>query len=155
MLKRSITYICILFMAVTSAMAQTVDIFDDISNKVDYDGTPIVTIHQDPQITRQIRDKIQGISRQTSETRGFRVQVFSSSVPRTAKNEAFKLERKINDELPQLVTYVIFQPPFWKVRIGDYNSSEEASEVCHAIREKYPDIQGDIYVVPDNIQVVE
>ena len=137
------------------AGAQTSDIFEDLNSRVDNNGTPIVTIHQSPQITKFISDKIKGTARLSSETRGFRVQVFSSSVPRTAKAEAFKLERKFNDEMPQLNSYVLFQPPFWKVRLGDYFSADEAGEVCREIREKYPDIQGDVYVVPDNIQVVE
>lgn len=154
-MKYRLVHIFLMLFAVWGVKAQTADVFNDIRQATDMDGNPLVVIHQDPQITRLINDKIKGVNRRTSETQGYRVQVFSSSVPRTAKSAAFKTEKKFNDEMPQLNSYVVFQPPFWKVRLGDFLSSEEAREVCDEIRNKFPDIQGDVYIVRDNIQIVE
>ncbi len=153
-MKHVITLISILAISLSTTLAQQ-NILTEIENIRDANGNSIVTINQDPQITRLIHDKVNGINRQTSEIQGYRVQVYSSSVPRTAKSEAFKVEKKFNENIPQLNSYVIFQPPFWKVRLGDFRTQNEAIEVRDEIRNKYPDIQGDVYVVPDNIQIVE
>lgn len=44
-------------------------------------------------------------------------------------------------------------PPFWKVRIGDFRTYEEAKEYKKLFVEQFPSIMGDTYIVRDKIQV--
>lgn len=112
-----------------------------------------VVIYQDTAISQLIEDKINGTERQQTEISGYRVQIFSSNNQQTAKNQAFNLEKRINDEAPNLETYVQYNPPFWKVRIGNYRTQAEAQTMRQELLKIFPDLQGDIYVVRDQIIV--
>ena len=86
------------------------------------------------------------------EIDGYRVQIYSSNRQQVAKSEALELEAKIKDKLDQTV-YVLYMPPFWKVRIGDFRTYEEAKEYKKLFVEQFPSIMGDTYIVRDKIQV--
>lgn len=113
-----------------------------------------VQIEQDKRIERIIADKIAGITeRESIHVQGYRVQVFSSNEQRTAKAEAFKIEKKMNEAFPEITTYVIYRPPFWKVRLGNFRTQEEAMLLREDILKMFPQMQGDIYPVRDQIQI--
>ena len=86
------------------------------------------------------------------ELDGYRVQVYSSNQQQTAKAEALNLEDKLKDKINQTV-YVQYIPPFWKVRIGDFRTYNEAKEYKNEFVEMYPKLMGDTYIVRDKIQV--
>ncbi|MBQ5379274.1 MAG: SPOR domain-containing protein [Paludibacteraceae bacterium] len=86
------------------------------------------------------------------ELDGYRVQVYSSNQQQTAKAEALNLEEKLKDKINQTV-YVQYIPPFWKVRIGDFRTYNEAKEYKNEFVELYPKLMGDTYIVRDKIQV--
>ena len=86
------------------------------------------------------------------ELDGYRVQVYSSNQQQTAKAEALNLEDKLKDKINQTV-YVQYIPPFWKVRIGDFRTYNEAKEYKNEFVELYPKLMGDTYIVRDKIQV--
>jgi hypothetical protein len=56
-----------------------------------------VKIHQDKRIETLLSNK--KFTNQTTSN-GFRVQVFSSNVQQTAKNNAFNIEKQIHDSFP-------------------------------------------------------
>jgi hypothetical protein len=88
------------------------------------------------------------------EMDGYRVQIYSSNQQQTAKSEALELETKLKDALNQTV-YVQYLPPFWKVRIGDFMTYEEAREYKKLFVSQYPELMGDTYIVRDKIQVLK
>lgn len=57
---------------------------------------------------------------------GYRIQVFSSNNQQTAKTEAFRRETAIKQALPEMTSYVRYQAPFWRVRVGDFRTYEDA-----------------------------
>ena len=116
---------------------------------------PRVIVHQDSTITRLINDKIEGRERQAVEIQGYRVQIFSSNRQQTAKAEAFALEKRLQEMNLSENIYVLYNPPFWKVRIGDFRTQEDAQLLKEDLITSLPDLQGDTYVVRDKITVME
>ena len=86
------------------------------------------------------------------EIDGYRVQVYSSNAQKTAKNEALEMEQKLKDNINQPI-YVQWLSPFWKVRLGDFRTYDEAKEYKNQFILLYPEIAGDAYVVRDKINL--
>jgi len=112
-----------------------------------------VTIHQDASVSSLLQDKIDGTEGATKEITGYRVQIYSSNSQQTAKVEALKLEKRILEEDLEVEVHVLYTPPFWKVRLGDFRTREEANLLKEEIIRRMPEIQGDTYVVRDQITV--
>lgn len=72
---------------------------------------------------------------------GFRVQVISTN----KRNEANDIKAKVMQLYPDYRTYLDYQPPYFKVRIGDFKSREEATELREKLSDNFP---GGIFVVP-------
>lgn len=131
-----------------SSWAQTsLTIADDMQSNV--------TMHQDSAITRLMEAKISGAERETVQVQGYRVQIYSSNRQQTAKTEAFELEKRILEANLAVPVYVQYNPPFWKVRLGDFRTQEEAKLMKEEIIRRLPELQGDTYVVRDQITVVK
>jgi len=87
----------------------------------------------------------------TGSGAGYRIQVFSSNVQRTAKTEAFNIEKDIRTAFPDLGVYVSYTSPFWKVRVGDFKSSDEAQAFRSELITAFPNLKNAIYTVKDKI----
>lgn len=110
-----------------------------------------VKIHQDKRIDQLLANKKHLSSQDPTMANGFRVQVFSSNVQRTAKNEAFKIEKQIKDQFPDEAVYVNYTSPFWKVRVGDFRTQAEAQRVRAKLKEAFPNLKSEIYIVKEQI----
>lgn len=122
---------------------------DDIFSEM-----PNVTVHQDSAIVRLINDKRDGTERKETKIQGYRVQVFSSNNAKTAKNAAFDVERRLQDAGVQEPIYVQYNPPFWKVRVGDFRTQADAKLYKDELIKQLPQLVSDSYVVRDEIIVV-
>lgn len=88
------------------------------------------------------------------EIDGYRVQVYSSNQQQYAKSEALDLESKLQERVNHTI-YVQYIPPFWKVRIGDFRSYEDAKEYKKIFVQQYPEMLGDTYIVRDKVKVLQ
>ena len=118
-----------------------------------FDSLPGVQIIQDSTVSVLLEEAVNG-KREMVEIDGYRVQIYSSNQQQTAKSEALDLETKLKDKIGQTV-YVQYLPPFWKVRLGDFRTYEEAHEYKKLFVSQYPDLMGDTYIVRDKIQVLQ
>ena len=116
------------------------------------DDMPNVLVHQDSAITLLLEDKSYNRQRGQHQVSGFRVQVYASNTPQVAKNEALDLYETISSQV-NMPVYVISEPPFWKVRLGDFLTREEAVEYKNQLNVLFPHLQGSTYVVPDQVIV--
>ncbi len=114
-----------------------------------------VVVYADSSVHRLLQDKVEGIVREEVQVQGYRVQVYSSNNQQTAKNEAFQIEKKITDAGIQIEIYVLYNPPFWKVRVGNFRTQEEAALMKAEIIRLLPELQADTYIVRDQIQVIQ
>ena len=117
------------------------------------DSMPGVQIVQDSTMTLLLDEAMNG-KRELVEVEGYRVQIYSSNRQQTAKSEALELETKLKDKISQTL-YVQYLPPFWKVRVGDFRTYEEAKEYKKLFVQQYPEMMGDTYIVRDKILVMQ
>lgn len=117
------------------------------------DSMPGVEVLQDSAVGVLLQAAMQG-KMEWVEIDGYRVQIYSSNRQQAAKSEALELEAKIKDKVDQTV-YVLYMPPFWKVRLGDFRTYEEAREYKKIIVDQFPEVMGDTYIVRDKIQVLQ
>lgn len=86
---------------------------------------------------------------------GFRIQVFSDNNTRTAKNEARSKQRIISSRFPQYQTYVMYTSPYWRLKVGDFRSQQEANNAAEELRKAFPSYSKEIRVVRDRINIAE
>jgi hypothetical protein len=111
-----------------------------------------VNIHQDKRVNQLLANrKYSNTSKEQATTNGYRVQVFSSNVQRTAKNEAFKIEQEIRETFPDETVYVNYSSPFWKVRVGDFTTQAEAKTFRSKLIDAFPTLKSEIYIVREQI----
>ena len=77
--------------------------------------------------------------------KGFRVQLLST----TRRDDAFNLRTELLRKFPGEKTYVVYQSPNFKVRIGNFLRMEDAEELKAALNKIYP--RG-AYIVEDGIE---
>ena len=117
------------------------------------DFLPNVQIVQDSTMDVLLDEAING-KHEIIEMDGYRVQVYSSNQQQTAKTEALELEAKLKEKVNQTI-YVQYLPPFWKVRLGDFKTYDEAREYKKLFVQIFPSMMGDTYIVRDKIQVIQ
>ena len=112
-----------------------------------------VEVIQDSTVAQLLDGAMNG-AREWVEIDGYRVQVYSSNQQQSAKAEALDLEEQLKQKINQTI-YVQYIPPFWKVRIGDFRTYDEAKEYKKAFVQIFPDMTGDTYIVRDKIKVLQ
>ena len=118
-----------------------------------FDSIPGVQVLQDSTVGVLMEEAMYG-KKELVTIDGYRVQIYSSNKQQTAKAEALDLETQLKDRINQTV-YVQYQPPFWKVRLGDFRTAEEAREYKKIFVQQYPHLRGDTYIVRDKILVMQ
>ncbi|MDO4190771.1 MAG: SPOR domain-containing protein [Bacteroidales bacterium] len=107
-----------------------------------------VTIHQSEKITERMNQRPLASG---EEAKGYRVQVFSSNNGQSARQKAFNVERNILNKHPKLEVFVTYTAPFWKVRVGNCRTQQEAEQLKAVLLEEFPEYKASIYIVHDNI----
>lgn len=79
---------------------------------------------------------------------GFRVQIFTGA-GNDSKEKAEKALQEFSASFPDVVGYLTYQQPNFKVRCGDFRSKSEARKLMKKISYQYPGS----YIVKDNIKV--
>ncbi len=149
--------------AVSSAQSDAVQSDSTVTGIINQSGV-IKVIHPDALEMRLHKvqsdsDSIPGFnidkkSGRVKKMGGYRVQIYSDNNARTAKNEARSKERAIAGAFPELSTYVIYDSPYWRLRVGDCRSKAEADELAVEIKKAFPAYRAEITVVRDRINVV-
>lgn len=85
--------------------------------------------------------------------RGFKIQAFAGNNQRNSKDEAYYKQRLINTSFPEQETVVIFDSPFWRLRVGNFKSREDADAMLHDMRRTFPAFGKEMYIVIDEVKV--
>ncbi len=155
--KLSLTLIFTLVLAALTAQngekSVKQNIFDALTS-VDSASRATVKIVQDERIAVAIVNrKSASENHNTLTTSGYRVQVFSSNTQRTAKTDAFKIEKILREEFPDLAVYLNYTSPFWKVRVGDFKTYQEAQEFRSVLIDTFPNLRSETYTVKDTVNL--
>ena len=154
--------LCAFFVAAVAQKNETVSnetgffFFDRLLSSTSDEGK--IRIFQDARLPsvmsqKSVSNQNNGEQKDYVLMNGFRVQVFSSNVPRTAKTEAFDMELAVKEKFDYLDTYITFTSPFWRVRVGDFRTQAEATNMLELLKKAFPATKNEFYVVKDNIRV--
>lgn len=133
------TAIAIFTLISLSAMAQEAMMVLDLVNKGrTYEEKERLVINQPPGIDALINRHILA-NHQKNGVDGWRIQIYRGG-HRTANDDANKVRARFMGNFPELNTYLVFDKPNWfKVKVGDFRTREEAATVFFKIQAKYPD----------------
>lgn len=84
---------------------------------------------------------------------GFRIQAFSDNNYRTAKAAAQSRAKSIAMQFPQYRSYITYNAPTWRLRIGDFANQQEAKAAIAAIRKAFPSFARELTIVRDHINI--
>ncbi|MDO4703973.1 SPOR domain-containing protein [Tannerella sp.] len=132
-------------------------IVDALTRNVPGRGT--VTIHQSPAIRQMIgrpvaSDRIEEANgRKFLLSAGYRIQIFSGNDQRSSKGEAFGKEQQIKNQFSDVPTYVSYTAPFWRLRVGDYVSYEEAYRMMQKLVGAFPSFRKEMFITKEEIRI--
>ncbi len=139
--------------AVSAQDNKSVSSGNSIVNHIEADGHIVVEM-PDKLLQRLSFEEVKETARPaTGKMGGYRIQVFSDNNARTAKTEARTRARNINSRFPQYPTYVVYSSPFWRLRVGNFRTQDEANEVADELKEAFPRYSREIRVVRDRVVI--
>jgi hypothetical protein len=106
-------------------------------------------IRQDPRITDLLVRHSQ-INQRRHGTDGFRLEIYFGSESK-AREKAVRVKNEFNLVFPNIPSYLLFQTPNFKVRVGDFRNKSEALKTKAYIASKYPNA----FIVKDFIRFPE
>lgn len=83
---------------------------------------------------------------------GFKIQVFSGNNNRQSKDEAQRKAQMVKGAFPSEEVTVSYNSPFWRVRVGNYVTREQANEVLVKMKKTFPSFGREMYVI-ENVPV--
>ena len=83
---------------------------------------------------------------------GYRIQVFSGNNPRTSRSQAHSRSAAIKAEFPEWGTYVNFDSPYWRVKVGDFRTYEDAKAGLALLKNHFPGFAKEMRLVRDRIR---
>jgi hypothetical protein len=145
---RLLSIVALQVVIVLSAYSQS-NILDDLQ-RADGNTESTVIVYQDSTITDALLRQ-QPVTTQSNSnlSRGWSVQVFSDNSI-SARDIAFQIENKVKERMPNEYVRAERHAPFWKVRVGQFESAEEAQALKNVLLQEFPEFKGGIYVVKFN-----
>jgi len=156
-MKKRIIFIftfCILYLGQVFAQDTIVDALESSISA----SEGIIEIKSDPAITALLGNpnaKKQGDADVfgTTQTSGFRIQVFMGNHPKNSRPEAFNKETLIKSVFVDMGTYVNYEAPNWKLVVGDFMTKEEAALFKEILQSEFPEFKREMYIVADKINI--
>ena len=109
-----------------------------------------VIVHKDPRIDLLVNKQIEINEVTTRNARrsaaGFRILVISSN----NRNKVTEAKTTVYKQFPELKSYMMYQSPFFRLKVGNFRERIEAEEYLALIQKIFP--KG-AYIVPDTIEV--
>jgi hypothetical protein len=114
------------------------------------DSTSSIVIHKDPRVDLLIKKQTQINEATTREARrnipGFRIQVINTS----DRNAAISAKTKIYQLYPELKAYLLYQAPYFRLRVGNFKDKDEAEDYKKSLTKEFPN---SVFLVRDTIEV--
>lgn len=94
-----------------------------------------VHIFQDAQIQNTLNEYTKD-KKNEKGCHGFRVQVYFGS-GHTSKESAYNVRNAFVSKYQEIPVHIVFQEPYYKVRVGDFRNKSEALKVLKLIEGEY------------------
>ena len=122
-------------------------------------GKGMVVVNQPEALRNMIGKRLFGEGVEVTDStaflkiQGYRTQVFSGNNQRKSKDEAFQKEKEIKELFPDVPAYVTYNAPFWRLRVGDFRSHEEAYHMQRLLMEAFPKYSKEMYIVREEVNI--
>lgn len=152
--------ICALSLAATLAWpcvatepADSIDIVERINNSGNITVEIPAALMQrlQPAETQTVEESTHNASVAPATRVGYRVQVFDDNNVSTAKHQAQARRQQMQSRFPEFRTYIQFNSPYWRVKVGDFKTRSEAEAAMGTIRAAFPALGPQLRVVRDRI----
>ena len=144
---------CILYLGPVMAQGTIVDALESSTSA----SEGVIEVKSDPAITVLLgkpNAKGEDISFYgTTQTSGFRIQVYMGNHPKRSRSEAFNKESLIKSVFVDMRTYVDYNAPNWKLLVGDFMTREEATLFKDVLQREFPELKREMYIVADEINI--
>ncbi|HJS56373.1 MAG TPA: SPOR domain-containing protein, partial [Chitinophagaceae bacterium] len=112
--------------------------------------TNSVVVHKDPRIDLLVKKQIQ-INEETSREarrigKGYRLLVINTN----KRDEAIAAKTKVYSYFPELKSYLIYQSPYYKLKVGNFREKKEAEDYQKKLQRYFP--RG-VFVMNDTIEL--
>lgn len=104
-----------------------------------------IRIHKSALIDSLLKDH-KAINEKFPEIDGYRVMLFFDA-GNNSKDSAYSVISKFEEDYPEVPAYLSFNPPYYRVRVGNFRTELEAERFLNRIRYDYPNgwvVQTDI-----------
>lgn len=112
--------------------------------------TSALVIHKDSRMDVLLKkqgDVNAAIKKANARTaRGYRLLVINTN----KRNEAIAAKTKVYTNFPELKSYLVYQSPFFKLKVGNFKTREEALQYQKSLGVFFP--KG-VFVIPDTIEI--
>lgn len=112
--------------------------------------TASVIVHKDPRIDLLIKKQIQINEETTREARriskGYRLLVINTN----NREEAAAAKTKVYTYFPELKSYLLYQAPYFKLKVGNFKEKKEAEDYQKRLEKYFP--KG-VFIMNDTIEV--
>ena len=114
------------------------------------DSTSSIVIHKDPRVDLLVKKQAQINEITSRDARrnmpGYRIQVINTS----DRNAAITAKTKIYQLYPELKAYLIYQAPYFRLRVGNFKDKDEAEDYRKSLSKEFPN---SVFLVRDTIEV--
>ena len=144
----------------TDSLAQDSLMLDSLKNNI-WRDMPFVTVHQ-PRYIRILAEggyvkttpgKVRRKKIVSANPVGYRLEIYQSNDQRVGQAEANRIRATLTGKVTVPI-YVRFYTPFWRVRLGDFRTLEEANDYKRSFIQRFPGMARQTYVVRDHIKAV-
>ncbi len=112
------------------------------NNKPVTTQTGSLNIHQDESFD-EVLERYKNQNLENNDMPGYRIQIFFGS-GREARDKAYEAKALFISDFPLVPAYVLYEAPYFKVRVGDYRTKREATSLFNQLNRKFPDA----YITP-------
>ncbi|MBI1782608.1 MAG: SPOR domain-containing protein [Sphingobacteriales bacterium] len=81
------------------------------------------------------------------DNKGFRIMVLNTG----NRDEALKAKSVLLKNFPEQKPYLAYQPPYFKLKFGDFKTREDAADYQKKLKFYFP--TGGLFIIPDKIEV--
>ena len=103
-----------------------------------------VNVHQDARVAALL-DRFISLNRNKKGMEGYRIQVYHGT-GHEARKKAQAVQARFMAQFPDIPCYLIYQEPYFKIRVGDFRNRIEAYQVYRGVSGSFPDA----FLVSDN-----
>jgi hypothetical protein len=111
-----------------------------------------IRIEQPAELSRRVARVGDDVEQNMVKVPIYRIQLFSSNNT-TAKAQAESLAKEFAASFPDIPSMVSYVSPFWRLRVGEFRTYEEANAMLPIIQNKFSDMQRGMLIIRERISV--